>query len=948
MPTYTVKSPEGEDFEVDSERPPTQDEARQLFEAYKKSAPQQPAPAQATTQATTQAPAPAPAAPVTPESTLANAVKSSGDLINFVDRGPFPVNGPMQFGRMSEQQGREVLALGDAGVAALPVAGAVAGTLLAGNPVAGFAAGSVIGEELANLAQGHTPTTGERVTQAVGMLPIGRASGAVGNVVGNYIQQAIAKTVGKNVDQAIAGQTPTPLAAGEYVSPDMLMAAAVPAGSGVLGKVDQAFKDFRTARANGADLREALKTSAVGSFIRPDEISIEQKTRNAARGRTEATTGTKIPVTVSEAIGKSELQLTKNEITPDTLQARQNLAIWAASKNPELGNMDLRTKSEYIRSMIKNEGTSISTAVADDVANSVNAVVKQLGGEVKQAVPGTLSESANRLRDAFNAGWKVAKDSYDAAYTAVRGMKGYKEVTGYPEEAQKTVSDIVKQRDGVEIEGRTKAVFKALGAYNENLPNASKLSPEEYLAAVQKDNSNPITIDNLRGIRTELFESIGNDGIFPSLSKADKQRLVNGISNDIDALVNKADPAVRPALKDANAKYKDAMVRYNHDFFEKTSQSFGEQGGAGSGTIFAHLSGKSGGEYVTLLKGMAKDEPKILISARDTIVADLQKEHGSDPQKMVEAINGMATEVQTEFFPNLGQIKALANRAASLSGIVNLEGKVLLSNIKDTDAFAAALTDKRKGAASAAVEALLTKTADDIKLFKNNVLQDASLAGNQPRQFVEGVTSGSLYEAIDVKKVMDSLEAKSPDAAANVRQIAINRLLDRSSGDTAKSSNASKLLKELNDPDQAPRLVTLLGQDTYDFMVQTAKDLKTLEPGLPDVKKPASIISTLTKATSVGGATWWATKSPYWTVGSFAVSAATESLYNLIPNLQNLGTSAKHKIAAQLLSTPEMRQMAVTPVDKLDPNQSRLLGAFLAEEIRRQEKSQQPVTQSPK
>ena len=925
MPTYKITDPaSGKTLRVTGDSPPTEDELNDIFKSVGGST-AQPAPAPIGEMRRRKGEGEIAAAQPTPEQGLQQAVEQSKQVDS---RSFWEKVGASEGGYQNPEESTAVAQqMGSQSVKALKTAAAV-GAGIAAPELAALAAPSIFAA---------APTAG--------------VMGGIARVGSMAASGALSGAAQQTTEEALSG---FPKGAGGRIGQSTLIGG----GTGGAGAVAERFLPaaYQVVK-NATNPRAAATTVLRPSFTK----SASQLSAEEARTLIQDTTGLDVPMGVGEAVGTPELANNiKNieagkELAPEAKDAIKREVAFAATQLRNSG-VTVNDLSKYTVNSLEAQLGRLSApakAAVEDVSkelhSEISSAFNKVQNDAQALVPGTAATPTtmgNRYRghvkDAFNeigtaeqTAWndskalpeygtvKIVPKNTQAWYDSL-GQKTVQQDVARPEENLLLLDQFGRTvpKESANITRPIESMFPTgTGTFGSA---TTKLSPEQ-------------TLEQMRNFRSQVGNSIGNNTIFPGRSDFEKKQLYKAVSTDIEDAVNALPTsALKTNLQKATALTKQRYATFDNPVLDNILKDFGGEGGIGPAGIAAKLESADAPSFLAELQksvgptrqaALNNDVGEYLFNqaggaARDSTTGKVSA------GKLLNNIDKLAPEIRTQFFPNYADVVALAKKEGALS---KLDPKKILSNLTIDDPTL--LHDALGAAPSATVTAKLkdafakSKALDD-QLFgsvfgaiKSNSGEGISEAVAQnPERFVRAITDGSTFSPDQTRKAMGLIASENPKIIQDLQFHYVNELLSNSASEGRIS--ASNLLKDLRGESAISKAGKLretadavLGDEKANYLESVLMALGEIEKAGRDIAPSMPLVDLA--ARGAGAAAGAATRG---LTGIGTIGAANE-----LGAIARQGSKLRYAFASWLLTTPELRKLATTPISRLDSETGRQL-----------------------
>jgi len=696
---------------------------------------------------------------------------------------------------------------------------------------------------------------------------------------------------------------------------------------------------------------------AMATFFRP-RISprVGSLETSQLRDIIESSTGVKIPVGVAEAIGEPGLvEAIKNapvgaEVTPQHMESLKRLIVLNAT---ELGGKNTGiTTDELAKSAIdilrrrlgvvsKPYEDAISTLSAQlkpsidkgliDVQNSANALI-----------PGTAATPSflgNRFRELQQAGYDFFKQTDTKNFNTLRKDPTYQKLTVQTPSMAEWANNIDAQAVQM-FKGTPEQASGLVDQFGFQIPKEEVLATRgipstypkgtrEYVAAIGNMTEDQ-SIDVLRRYRTQIGDSIGKDDLLPGLSDKAKKDLYKAITTDIDnAISNLPTGTLRKKLDVANKFHRENVDKYVGRQVQSLIKDVGAEGGAGPASIASKLESADAPTFLESIKSAVRPEDVAAIdsTAKEYLFNQAAKS-GLDPvtgeisvSKVVNYINGLAPEIRNKFFPNAKQIADLARRQSALSGLD--PNKVVSSLTVDANVLSDALGSKAPEIQKTIAEAIKAAGERDKQLRGTilGALKKASsseitdVVSQNPKKFIGGIVDGS-YTPEQSRAALDMIGRESPVLVQQLQFQYVNDLIEKytTSGVLNSKQLASDLVGESvvgKASDIRNYANAVLGTGKVSNLKVVLDNVARLEKLKAPITSNDPFVEAMARTT---GAAVGAAVGSVARVGPIGTANQAAQMVKLAPRV-------KYKIASYVLSTPELRELAMKPIGRFSKDE---------------------------
>ena len=666
----------------------------------------------------------------------------------------------------------------------------------------------------------------------------------------------------------------------------------------------------------------------------------------------ESSTGVRIPVGVAEAIGEPGLaEAIKNapigtEVTPQHMESLKRLIVLNAT---ELGGKNTGiTSDELAKSAVDilRKRLGVVSKPFEDAIGTLSGQLKpsidkgliDVQNAANALVPGTASTPSflgNIFREFEQSGYNFFKQTDAKNFNGLRGNELYQKLKGKVlntvEWANDTDAQAIQSLKTTPEEsallldqfGR-KVVTKPSAQTTQGIPSTYPPDTQKFVAAI--GNMAPEqSIDAMRNYRTIIGDSIGNDSILPGISDRAKKQLYKAITKDIDAMIDGAsDAELKAQLQGANKFHRENADNFVGRQVQSIIKDVGAEGGAGPASIARNLESADAPTFLQSIKAAARPEDAAAIdsTAREYLFNQAAKS-GLDPvtgeisvSKVVNYINGLAPEIQSQFFPNSKQVAGLARRQSALSGID--PNKIVSDLTVDAGLLSEALGSKAPEIQKTIADAI-KKKAEMNKQLRGSILgalKKASssdvtdIVSQNPKNFISGIVE-ETYTPEQSRAALDMIGRESPMLVEQLQFQYVDDLIRKYS--ESGVLNSKKLASEL-------------AAESTVGKASNTRNYADAILGSGKVSKLKSVLDNVARLEQL--------KTPVASNDAFAeavirgIGAATGEAFGGVARLGPIGTAnqavriakltpgVRYKIAAHVLSTPQLRELAMKPIGR--------------------------------
>ena len=905
-----------------------------------------------------------PAQPSVPQVEAAAAIGSTAQLNQAVDDASKV--GQQQGGFMSGL--REAFrGLGSAGsgvaggeVLVAPIAGAETPEGQKYRQAARFQAATGAGIVAPELLAAAVPEVAAGMTVAGGATKMARA--------GQFLERAGSQALGGGAGGAAVGTVEAlpELARGEYKKAGETIGENILAGTALGPLISEVGVPILAAGARqfvkpAVAAKEFLTgggfSGAKATFFRPRySPRVGSLETSQIRDTIESSTGVRVPVGVAEAIGEPGLvEAIKNapigaEVTPQHMESLKRLIVLNAT---ELGGKNTGiTSDELAKSAVDilRKRLGVVSKPFEDAIGTLSAQLKpsidkgliDVQNSANALIPGTVSTPSflgNKFRELQQAGYDFFKQTDTKNFNTLRNNTAYQKLIVKTPSMSEWANNIDAQAvqmfkgtpeqagglvDQFGFQVPTDEVLATRG-----IPSTYPKGTREFVAAIGNMTEDQ-SLDALRRYRTQIGDSIGKTDILPGLSDRSKIELYGAITRDIDkGIQNLPTGTLRGQLDLANKFHRENVDKFVGRQIQSLIKDVGAEGGAGPASIAKKLESADAPTFLESIKSAARPEDAAAIdsTAKEYLFNQAAKS-GLDPvtgeisiSKVVNYINGLAPEIQSQFFPNSKQVAGLARRQSALSGID--PNKIVSDLTVDAGLLSEALGSKAPEIQKTITEAI-KKKAEMNKQLRGSILgalKKASssdvtdIVSQNPKNFISGIVDGT-YTPQQSRAALDMIGRESPMLVEQLQFQYVNDLIEKYT--TSGVLNSKKLASELagesilgKASDVRNYADAVLGSGKVSKLKSVLDNVARLE----QLKTPVASNDAFAEAVIRGaGAVTGEVVGGMARVGPVGMANQAVRIAKLTPGV-------RYKIAAHVLSTPQLRELAMKPIGRFSKDE---------------------------
>lgn len=670
----------------------------------------------------------------------------------------------------------------------------------------------------------------------------------------------------------------------------------------------------------------------------------------------ESSTGVKVPVGVAEALGEPGLaEAIKNapvgaEVTPQQMESLKRLIVLNATelggKNTGISSDDLAKSAVDI---LKKQLGSVSKPFEDAISNLTSqlkpAIDKGLVEVQNQAaafVPGTAATPSflgNKIRELQQAGYEFFKQTDTKNFNTLRNNPAYQKLivktpsmadwaNNIDAQAVQMFKGTPEQAGGL-VDQFGFQVPKEEVLATRGIPSTYPKGTREFVAAIGNMTEDQ-SLDALRRYRTQIGDSIGKADILPGLSDKAKIELYGAITRDIDkAISNLPTGTLRSQLDAANKFHRENVDKFIGKQVQSILKDVGAEGGAGPASIASKLESADAPTFLESIKSAARPEDAAAIdsTAKEYLFNQAAKV-GADPvtgevsvSKVVDYINKLAPEIQNRFFPNAKQIASLAKRQSALAGID--PNKVVSTLTVDANLLSDALGSKAPEIQKSIADAI-KRSGEMDKQLRGTILGALKKASSgevtdavsqNPKKFISGIVDGT-YTADQSRAALDMIGRESPMLVQQLQFQYVDDLIGKySQGGVLNSQKLAADLAAESATGKAGEIRNYANAVLGTGKVSNLKAVLDNVARLEKLKAPITSNDPFVEAMArTAGAVVGEAVGGVARIGPIGTANQAAQMVKLAPRV-------KYKIASYVLSTPQLRELAMKPIGRFSKDE---------------------------
>lgn len=658
-----------------------------------------------------------------------------------------------------------------------------------------------------------------------------------------------------------------------------------------------------------------LIKETVANLFRPVDLTSDQLKMLRSVQTIETATGQQVPISLAGAIDSQAISkrmaLEGAEPDPETMGQLYELALHRAANTPR-GN---RTPQEISRQVfdvldpqrqgLGKQAEMAVQAFSNRAANSVNNAEQRIRqvGKTFFAPGRSLASIGDDLKELAENSLETARTSWNKAYSDAKSLPEYSQ----------TIVDLQPLIDFANSTGLNLA--KTAGG---NISVIAAPAGQRATLAAAEDLLNTASLEEARNLASNLSKQIRQAGVLPGVDVRTKAQLAEIAANQIDNAVSQT-PALQKALGAANQNYAQNISRFKGNLSEGILKEVGEGGGLSGEAIISRLTGSNAETNLGLLTDLlgSSNTQKGIDLVKEAIVSTAsqagRKGAGINVGKMFETINGLPEPVRNRLFPNyanirnafisesrLGDIRTAVKSPEGYLASVNADPRFVEQMLGTTDKSTLQQLAQKAVQEDVRVKSELSKLGLD-KVVDRDAFDIAKFVSdpvNQPK----------------IANVVSRLSSRKPDVLRDVQSLFIDDLLQQSK--TGDVIDGQKLLNLVSSgvpagPATAGRVASPFFETANTLLGPTGRqELEKVAKAIADMPVPAKSASDVNRGLI-----------NYLLVGYQGGNVAQGTVpatLAFLSRLWNSKSEVRYRFAAKMLSSPELRKLAMTPVKDIE------------------------------
>jgi len=663
------------------------------------------------------------------------------------------------------------------------------------------------------------------------------------------------------------------------------------------------------AKAVGGKL--GLIKETVANLFRPVDLTADQLKTLRSVQTIETATGQQVPISLAESINSQAISrrmaLDGAEPDPEVMGQLYELALHRAANTPR-GN---RTPQEISRQVFdvldpqrQGLGKQAEMAVqnfSSRAANSVNNAEQRAlqVGKTFFAPGRSLAAIGNELKDLADDSMQSARASWNKAYEDARKLPEYSQ----------TVVDLQPLIDFANSTGLNLAKT-ATG----NISVIAAPAGQRAALAAAEDLLNTATLEEARNLASNLSKQIRQSGVLPGVDIRTKAQMAEITAKQIESAVSQS-PVLQKALGAANQNYAQNITRFRGNLSDGILKEVGEGGGLSGEAVISRLTGSNAETNLNLLTDLlgASNAQKGLDLVKEAIVSTAsqagRKGVGINVGNMFSTINGLPEPVRNRLFPNYGNIRSAFITESGIGDIVKAvkSPESYLSSVNADPRFVEqmlGITDKN------ALQQLAQKAVQEDVRIKSELSKLGLDKLSERNSFDIATFVADPNNQPKIANLVSRLSSRKPDVLRDVQSLFIDDLLQKSK--TGGVIDGEKLLNLVSagtpaGPTTAGRVASPFFETANTLLGTTGRqELEKIARAIAEMPVPAKTASDVNRGLI-----------NYLLVGYQGGNVAQGTVpatLAFLSRLWNAKDEVRYRFAAKMLSSPELRKLAMTPV----------------------------------
>lgn len=536
-------------------------------------------------------------------------------------------------------------------------------------------------------------------------------------------------------------------------------------------------------------------------------------------------------------------QQTVRDLQDIALGRTEGIPQQATSETGEQAINALRAETQPVSTAATTAQANASKIATGEIAREMGEPLGRLEIADRPAIGEAIRTKAQALRDTFQ---NNARQLYDAVFSNPNATR---EVLS-ADSLNDRFSEIIDELPKAQVTKQVKSPIVGARGEPQTTTTTSnetlrKYVPEGVLAKLEEITNLPpgsrVSLASLKGMRTEVDNAIAQGEAVPGVRTHFLGEMRKALSDEIQSGIDKInDPVLRASWNNATTYYKQNAGRFQEATVARLFRD-PAQGSYLGGTEIVDRAISNPDDWLAYKQFFGANSPEVAAltkAARNRIFAQSYV-RGSD------TIDAQALgRNMDDLYKNQPEIFRDVFGAAADKRIGELR-QVLAGSQGKLDAEQLAYAAQSNTLSGSKLRQMIAAQDRQAELYRNDMLKaiDSGRFATdnvKPAEFVDKLVRNTKAQPSDVAQVVGMLQG-SPDVLAQVRRQAVQDIFDaatvesptssisqRMSGQSGKLS-PQRLFDRLGDADQQAKYRMVLGQQTYDDLINLAKYLRPSE-----------------------------------------------------------------------------------------------------------------------
>tara|TARA_R110000868_G_scaffold130260_3_gene339863 strand:+ start:20 stop:2617 length:2598 start_codon:yes stop_codon:yes gene_type:complete len=756
-------------------------------------------------------------------------------------------------------------------------------------------------------------------------------TGATGGGVQMGVEEAAKQALGASELSAskIAKQTGIGAVGGALLAP--VAAGLLAGGERVVG----AAKEFLTL---GPDVAKRVATTLWPSVRKP--LKEAQELAAEARDTIQRHTGIEVPIGVSEAVGHPEtarrlansgkLGSEYSEAEQDAVKRMVAMAaadLRGANPSPnELGDRAVKLLEAEI-GRISAPAKAAVQKTADELHPAMTRAFDEIQNTARQLIPGTAASptmAGQAMRQSIQEGLHGLTAEEQAAYAQASKMAPPNAVPVMIPELKTTTAKLNFETPRTEPTGPSSGGNPIPSL----IPNESRKYVSEIAGATDE-----WTLKQALRVRSEIGRAMGDSELLPGIGRHDLGEMYAALTKDIESSLA---PAPLGAWRKAWGLTKAKSDQFNFRLVGDIVDEFGREGGTGPAAIASKMTTQ---DAPKIIEAMEKAAGKQNAPALHQAIGEYLFNHVGDASKnartgeisvdtLLNGITKLAPEVQARYFPGAAAVAKLANREAALAGLTKATkgqaAKEVVAALEVTDPalLAEALGSKPSADVMQKLQLALSENARESAAYRGTVLGRLK-AGNadgitdsaqsNPAKFVRSIVDGT-FSAKEARTAIDVIKSHDPKVFESLQFHFVDHLLSKFQTQ-ASGISTPRIVNELMSGTSGSARTPTAEMAESVLGTEKLNTLRQMMGAFAELDRQGNVFTPSNPIVDVMARTGGGLVGASGAIPGMGTGGAAYQANWMIRN----GQAIRHWFGSYLLTTPELRKLALTPIDRIPP-----------------------------